>query len=296
MIRICTDGACLRNPGPGGWAAVIISDDGRKEIKGCDKQTTNNRMEIMAAIEGLRQCAPGSKVLIETDSQYLVNTMTKNWKRNANVDLWNTLDILVTERSVKWKWIKGHNNHPENERADKLATDMAKSADKSSVKKNDENPSPSHFDLEGNVHMVDVTSKKATERVAVARGYVVMKPSTLEIIKQGEAAKGDVLTVAQIAGIMAAKQTSQIIPLCHPLPITDVEVDLKLSEENSAVEITAMVKTTAQTGVEMEALTAVAVAGLTIYDMCKAVDRAMRIEDIRLTKKSGGRSGEILLE
>jgi cyclic pyranopterin phosphate synthase len=144
--------------------------------------------------------------------------------------------------------------------------------------------------------MVDVSAKPATERTAIAKGSVVMKPATLEMIKQGETAKGDVLAVAQMAGIMAAKQTSHLIPLCHPLPITSVSVEFKLDEERSAVDITATVKTTAQTGVEMEALTAVSVAALTIYDMGKAVDRGMRIESIRLARKSGGKSGEIVLE
>jgi cyclic pyranopterin phosphate synthase len=123
-----------------------------------------------------------------------------------------------------------------------------------------------------------------------------MKPATLETIKQGEMVKGDVLAVAQMAGIMAAKQTSHLIPLCHPLPITNVSVEFKLDDERPAVDITATVKTTAQTGVEMEALTAVSVAALTIYDMCKAVDRGMHIESIRLARKSGGKSGEIVLE
>jgi cyclic pyranopterin phosphate synthase len=157
-------------------------------------------------------------------------------------------------------------------------------------------PRPTHFDLEGKVHMVDITEKPTSERVAVARGTVTMKAATLELIKRGEMKKGDVLAVAQLAGIMAAKQTPQLIPLCHPLPITSADVDLKLDEKRSAVEITATVRTTAQTGVEMEALTAVTVAALTIYDMCKAVDRAMRIDHIRLARKSGGRSGEIVLE
>ena len=123
-----------------------------------------------------------------------------------------------------------------------------------------------------------------------------MKPATLELIKRGEMKKGDVLGVARLAGIMAAKQTPQLIPLCHPLPITVADVDLRLDEKGSAVEIGATVKTTAQTGVEMEALTAVTVAALTIYDMCKSVDRGMRIQDIRLARKSGGRSGDIVLE
>jgi cyclic pyranopterin phosphate synthase len=245
-------------------------------------------MEILAAIRGLEQTPSGSQVTIHSDSQYLVRTMTENWKRSANLDLWHELDRLVGERSVDWVWIKGHNHHFENERANRLANEMAGVGDKV--------PKPTHFDSEGKVRMVDVSAKPATERIAIAKGSVVMKPATLEMIKKGETAKGDVLAVAQMAGIMAAKQTSHLIPLCHPLPITNVSVEFKLSELNPLIEITATVKTTAQTGVEMEALTAVSVAALTIYDMCKAVDRGMRIESIRLARKSGGKSGEIVLE
>jgi cyclic pyranopterin phosphate synthase len=214
--------------------------------------------------------------------------MTQNWKRKANIDLWHRLDDLVGERKVDWVWIKGHAGHFENERVNRLANEMAGVVEQA--------PAPTHFDAEGKVHMVDVSEKAATERVAVAKGAVIMKPATLEMIKRGEMSKGDVLAVAQMAGIMAAKQTSHLIPLCHPLPITNVSVEFKLDEGRSAVDITATVKTTAQTGVEMEALTAVAVSALTIYDMCKAVDRGMRIESIRLVRKSGGRSGDIVLE
>ena len=288
MIHIYTDGACVGNPGPGGWAAIIVDGGKRREIKGREENTTNNRMEILAAVKGLEQTPPGSQVTIHSDSQYLVRTMTENWKRNTNLDLWHELDRLVAERSVDWVWIKGHNGHPENERANRLASEMAGLKEKALA--------PTHFDSEGKVRMVDVSEKPATERIAIAKGSVVMKPATLDMIKKGEMAKGDVLAVAQMAGIMAAKQTSHLIPLCHPLPITSVSVEFKLDEERSAVDIMATVKTTAQTGVEMEALTAVSVAALTIYDMCKAVDRGMRIESIRLARKSGGKSGDIVLE
>ena len=289
MITIYTDGACTGNPGPGGWGAVIVGDSKRRELSGGEKRTTNNRMEIMAAIKGLAETPPGSTVHIESDSQYLVFTMTRNWKRNKNHDLWEKLDRLVSERSVKWSWTRGHAGHPENERADALACDAAKRIRTG-------NPGPTHFDAEGKVHMVDVTDKAVTDRAATARGRVKMKADTLSLIKQGQAKKGDVLATAQLAGIMAAKQTHQLVPLCHPLPISSVEVGFELDMKKSAVEIAATVKTSAQTGVEMEALTAVAVAALTIYDMCKAVDRGMRIESIRMTRKSGGRSGEIVLE
>jgi cyclic pyranopterin phosphate synthase len=291
VIHIYTDGACAGNPGPGGWAAIIEDGAKRRELKGREESTTSNRMEILAAIKGLEQTPLDSRVTIHSDSQYLVRTMTENWKRNTNLDLWHELDRLAAERSVDWVWIKGHNNQPENERANRLASEMA-----SKVGSIHESPLPTHFDSEGKVRMVDISSKAATERLAVAKGVVIMKPATLEMIKRGEVAKGDVLAVAQMAGIMAAKQTSHLIPLCHPLPITNVSVEFKLSELNPLIEIAATVKTTAQTGVEMEALTAVAVAALTIYDMCKAVDRGMRIESIRLARKSGGKSGEIVLE
>jgi cyclic pyranopterin phosphate synthase len=148
----------------------------------------------------------------------------------------------------------------------------------------------SHFDDEGRAVMVDVTDKPATARTATAKGTVVMAPATLKMITGGKAKKGDVLAVARLAGIMAAKRTPDLIPLCHPLMLTKVTVDLTPIPPNR-VEIEATVKLTGQTGVEMEALTAVSVAALTVYDMCKAVDRAMRITDIRVTHKSGGKSG-----
>jgi cyclic pyranopterin monophosphate synthase len=149
-----------------------------------------------------------------------------------------------------------------------------------------------HFDAAGNAVMVDVGAKAPTERSATAKGRVVMAPATLARIQAGGIKKGDVLSVAQLAGIMGAKRTPDLIPLCHPLGLTAVEVGLECLPEEGAVEITATCKVTGATGVEMEALTAVATAALTVYDMCKAVDRAMRITDVRLVHKSGGRSGE----
>ena len=140
--------------------------------------------------------------------------------------------------------------------------------------------------------MVDVTAKPETQRVAVARGRVVMRPETLRLLLAGEIAKGNVLTTAQVAGVMAAKRTHELIPMCHPLLLTGIDVDLQPGEAASAVEITATVRTTGKTGVEMEALVAVSVAGLTVYDMCKAVDRGMRLEAVRLVKKAGGKSGD----
>lgn len=148
-----------------------------------------------------------------------------------------------------------------------------------------------HFDAQGAAHMVDVSSKEVTERMAIARGAVRMAPETLAMITDGRAKKGDVLAVARLAGIMGAKKTADLIPLCHPLPITKVALDLVPDTELPGVRIEATVKTAGQTGVEMEALTAVSVAALTIYDMVKAVDKAMQLTDIRLAFKDGGKSG-----
>jgi len=148
-----------------------------------------------------------------------------------------------------------------------------------------------HFDALGNARMVDVGEKAETERVATAKGTVLMAPETLTLIKSGGVKKGDVLSVAQLAGIMGAKRTPDLIPLCHPLALSSVTVELAIDEGRSAVEITATCKLKGRTGVEMEALTAVSVAALTVYDMVKAVDRGIRITDIRLTHKSGGKSG-----
>lgn len=148
-----------------------------------------------------------------------------------------------------------------------------------------------HFDKDGAARMVDVSSKEETVREAVAEGSVTMLPETLKLILDRKVPKGDVFGVARVAGIMAAKKTAGLIPLCHPLNIASAEISFKPEEKVSCVKILATVKTTGQTGVEMEALTAVAAAGLTIYDMCKAADRAMTITDIRLMKKTGGKSG-----
>lgn len=153
-----------------------------------------------------------------------------------------------------------------------------------------------HLDAQGRPKMVDVSAKPDTQREAVARGIVRMQAATLDLIKKGGVAKGDVLAVAQLAGIMAAKRTPDLIPLCHPLLIGDIKVEFSLDETGCAVVITAAVKSIGKTGVEMEALTAVAVTALTIYDMCKAVDRGIIIEGIRLAKKSGGKSGVISLD
>ena len=154
----------------------------------------------------------------------------------------------------------------------------------------------SHLDEQGRARMVDVGAKPDTQREAVARGLITMKPETLQLVAEGGISKGEVLSVARVAGIMAAKNTPYLIPMCHPLLLSHVEVDLRLDSDISAIEITATVRTTGKTGVEMEALTAVSGAALTVYDMCKAVDKAMRIEKVRLVRKTGGKSGDIVLE
>jgi len=148
-----------------------------------------------------------------------------------------------------------------------------------------------HFDGKGDAHMVDVSDKAVTSRIATAEGFVRMEPATLAMVVQGQAKKGDVLAVARLAGIMGAKKTSDLIPLCHPLPITKVALDLAADPDLPGVRITATVRTTGQTGVEMEALTAVSVAALTVYDMLKAAEKSMEIGGIRVTLKDGGKSG-----
>ena len=153
-----------------------------------------------------------------------------------------------------------------------------------------------HLDEQGRARMVDVGAKPDTERIAVARGEIHMKKETLDLIRAGQIKKGDVLTIAQIAGITASKRTSELIPLCHPLPLTKVDVDLTIDESLPGVVITATTKTVGKTGVEMEALTAVSVAALTVYDMAKAVEKTMRIQNIRLLEKHGGQSGDVVNE
>jgi cyclic pyranopterin phosphate synthase len=157
-------------------------------------------------------------------------------------------------------------------------------------------PKLTHLDSSGRAHMVDVGDKPVTDRIAIAKGEIVMKRETFELIRDGAIKKGDVLTVAQIAGITAAKRTSDLIPLCHPLPLTKVDVDLALDKSLPGVVITATVKTSGKTGVEMEALTAVSVAALTVYDMAKAAEKTMKIQNIRLVEKHGGQSGDVVNE
>ena len=291
-IVIYTDGSCMDNPGPGGWGAIILAGDQPQKLSGHEAQTTNNRMELMAAIKGLSAVHADSTVDLYTDSTYLVKTMTQNWKRRVNNDLWDQLDALTRDRVVRWHWVQGHAGDRWNEEADVLAGTAMKTA----VSVGEDTSNFTHLDVRGRASMVDVGGKDVTKREAVARGFVSMKPETLARIKNGQVDKGDVLAVARLAGIMGAKQTSNLIPLCHPLPLDRVAVELEPDEAGGGVLITVTASTSAKTGVEMEAFTAVTVAALTLYDMCKSADRGMRIQDVRLVSKRGGKSGDIVLE
>jgi cyclic pyranopterin monophosphate synthase len=154
----------------------------------------------------------------------------------------------------------------------------------------------SHLDSSGRARMVDVSGKPETERWAVARGHVVLAPETLQLARAGDLKKGDLRAVAELAGVMAAKRTADLIPLCHPLPLTQVQVEIAFDDDLPGVRVTATARTTGRTGVEMEAMTAVSVAALTVYDMVKGIDRRARITDVRLLEKHGGRSGDLVLE
>ena len=268
-ITIYTDGSCLGNPGPGGWGALVFGEsEVPRRLSGHEDQTTNNRMELMAAIQGLEAVPAGSKVVLHSDSSYLVNTMTKNWKRRVNHDLWERLDALSGSHNVEWRWVRGHNGDRWNEAADRLAVaamNIAAGRD-SGAASEPEKPAKSltHIDDEGRARMVDVGDKPVTDREATAKGHVTVQPETLRLIREGL--------------------------------MNQVSVDFELDESNSRIEITASARTSSKTGVEMEALTAVSIAALTVYDMCKAVDRGIRIENIRLVRKRGGQSGDITLE
>ncbi|MCL0052872.1 cyclic pyranopterin monophosphate synthase MoaC [Dehalococcoidales bacterium] len=287
MIEIYSDGAYNSVLGQGGWGAVIVENGQKRVFSGIVKRTTSNRMEITAALEGILRTPQGSEVIIYTDSQYLFGCMSRGWQRRANRDLWQRLDEVVSQRRVRWQWIERSAKNPFQKEAHALATNLA-SQDKMV------RPVPSEPKVP--MAMVDITQKPDTEREAVAKGRVRMMASTLDRLKAGKMPKGDVLAAAQLAGIMAAKQTPHIIPLCHPVLIGDIKVEFNLDEENNTVEITTTVKSIGKTGVEMEALTATAVTALTIYDMCKVIDQGIQIESIRLIRKSGGKSGVVNLE
>jgi len=282
MIDIYTDGACKGNPGRGGWAAIIINQGTKSQISGSKETTTNNQMELTAVIRALETLSPGQAATVFSDSQYVINSITRNWKRNANLELWKQLDALIKDLNITWKWVKGHSGDELNEEADQLAN-------KEVEKMNNETHNLTHVDTSGKSSMVDISEKPDTKRTAVAQGYIKMKPSTVLTIKHNQLVKGDVLGVARIAGIMAAKSTPNLIPLCHQIKLNDVKVEFTYINE-AMISITSTAKAEDKTGVEMEALTAVSIAALTIYDMCKGIDKTMCITDISLISKTGGKS------
>ena len=301
MIDIYTDGAC--KSGVGGWAALIFETSGHRDMSGKLEDTTSNRMELSAAIHSLESLPTGSEVTIFSDSEYLVKTMTQGWKRNTNLDLWENLDSLNIAHKVNWQWVKGHANIPGNEYVNQLAGfEAGVTKAKPNIDRffktldNTGTPTLTHVDQQGSVEMVDVGWKPVSDREAIAQGCILMKPETINLISENLIKKGDVLTIAQIAGIMGGKRTAELIPLCHPLPLNKLDVELELDLANNRVKISALARTSGKTGVEMEALTAVSIAALTIYDMCKGVDRWMTIEDIGLVSKSGGLSGDLQRE
>tara|TARA_B100001996_G_scaffold381072_1_gene369789 strand:+ start:2672 stop:3547 length:876 start_codon:yes stop_codon:yes gene_type:complete len=286
MIIIYTDGACSGNPGLGGWGAVIIKEDGKESyFSGSQEDTTNNRMEIQAVIEGLKNSNPDEEIRIFSDSTYVINTLTKNWKRNANHDLWSKLDDLVKDRNIKWNWVKGHSGDKYNDIADELAV-KAIGSKKKVISNN-----LTHIDDSGNLKMVDVSEKEISERLAIVQGFVVMQKETLEIIKQGDLDKGDIITLARTAGITAAKSTPTLIPLCHTIPLSEIKVEIEFEDNLPGLKVTCTTRAEWKTGVEIEAFNGVSIACVTIYDMCKAIDRSAYISDIKLIKKSGGKSG-----
>jgi len=303
MINIYTDGACSGNPGRGGWGAVIIHGPKKYVLHGFDLATTNNRMEITAVIRGLESVKNNNEIKIFSDSMYVINTMTKGWKRNKNQDLWELLDQEVLKRKVTWQWVKGHGGDVLNEEADRLAFNEAQGKFKE-VLIMDDGPDQnieetlnelSHIDENGKAKMVDIGEKFATNRVAVAKSTITMIPEVLDKINSHGFEKGDVLSIARVAGIMGAKQTSNLIPLCHQLSLTQILINFHIDKKNSNILIEAVAKTFGKTGVEMEALTAASIATLTIYDMCKSADKSMKI-NTWLSRKSGGRSGDLILD
>ena len=238
-----TDGSCIGNPGPGGWASIIIINDIKTTLSGSDEETTNNKMEITAIIKGLEQFPENSSVKIFTDSEYVINTMTKNWKRNTNLDLWNCLDSLVKNRTIEWNWVKGHSGNKLNDEADLIANGEAK--------KIIQKKKLTHLNKEGNAQMVDTSTKGITERIAIVSGKILMKKETLDTALEGNLKKGDLFSVAKTSGINAAKWTHLLIPMCHPIPVSNVVIDIVPNHNMPGLEITSTVKANWNTGVEM---------------------------------------------
>ena len=224
MILIYTDGSCLSNPGPGGWAAIILNDISKKILKGGENNTTNNRMEMMAVISGLESVSNDGDVTIYSDSKYVINSITLGWKRKANLDLWELLDQQLIGKNVEWKWVKGHSGDKYNEEADQIALSEANNikSNFSSQESFFKGVKMSHLNDQGKATMVNVGSKEKTARKAQAKCDVILGSEIVQLIKENQIKKGDVLSVANIAGIMAAKNASNLIPLCHTILIDKV--------------------------------------------------------------------------
>lgn len=311
---IYTDGSYSSSTENGGWGALLTINNQYSIFQGCEKKENNptsNRMEMLSAIKGIEGTPADSIIKIFSDSQYLIGTMTKKWNRGKNLDLWKELDRLCLNRNITWEKIEGHSGIPENEFVNALAQFQSGVLSKEPKienykiafeKSSEQAVSPSelfqnpekltHVDKSGNAQMVNIGNKNETKRIAKAQGAVKIRTDVLSMIQKNSIPKGDVLSAARLAGIMAAKQTDKLIPLCHQIPLESVTVDFSFSENPSEIIIHSTVEAFWKTGVEMEALTAVAVAGLTIYDMCKASDKRIIIDNIHLIKKSGGKSGE----
>jgi molybdenum cofactor biosynthesis protein MoaC len=279
---VYTDGSCIPNPGSGGWAYEIRNsmDEIIDSSSGFDKNTTNNRMELTAVIKSLQSdyIKSNSVVTIKSDSQLIIHTMNKNWKKKENTDLWNDLDEYKKGKNLhcEWEWVKAHAGIEGNENVDQKANQEAKM---------------SHLSNDGNVNMVDVSDKNQTIRVAKATSKIKLSKTAFEMTKSNDSKKGNVLATARIAGILAAKKTHELIPLCHQINLTNINIDFIL-DDLGFITVDSKVKCIGNTGVEMEALTSVTVASLTIYDMLKSVDKRIVINDIHLISKSGGKSGD----
>ena len=337
-ILVYTDGGAIGNPGPGGYGIVIHDGDDIVERSQGYRLTTNNRMEVMAVLAALHATADAGsarETIVYSDSRYVVDAIEKGWatrwqaqgwKRSKrgqakNTDLWANLLKLVADRKVKFRWVKGHSGHPENERCDELVQEASRSprdelkidrgfedgndaaelngpalfgtkSGSDAVEQSESPPGFNHLDSDGRAKMVDVSPKSPTVRHAVAACDVIMAAQTLAAIKSGTFGKGDVLNVARTAGIMAAKRTSELIPMCHQIPLSHVQVDITDLSDGSGLRIEASAQADAKTGVEMEALTAASVAALTVYDMCKSAERGIKVTELRLISKSGGVHGD----
>ena len=280
---VYTDGSCIPNPGQGGWAYEIrnSNDEIVDSLSGSDKNTTNNRMELTAVIKSIQSdfINNDSVVTIKSDSQLIINTMNENWKKKENIDLWQNLEESKKMKNLrcKWEWVKAHAGIEGNENVDQKANQEARM---------------SHLSNDGEVNMVDVSDKSQTIRVAKAASKIKLSKTAFKMTKSNDSKKGNVLATARIAGIQAAKKTHELIPLCHQINLTNININFILDDDSGLITVDSEVKCIGNTGVEMEALTAVTVTSLTIYDMLKSVDKRIVINDIHLISKSGGKSGD----